>query len=92
MEIKANQKNCAAMQNRDLPGQRIVFELARFHVAHHPRNRRQVVEVSQKELVTERIIEKVDENVAEKKELLADNESQTDEVETSEKEEVKTDE
>jgi hypothetical protein len=42
--------------------------------------------------VTERIIEKVDENVAEKKELLADNESQTDEVETSEKEEVKTDE
>ena len=58
MEIKANQKNCAAMQNGDLPGQRIVFKLARFHVAHHPRNRRQVVEVSQKELVTERIVER----------------------------------
>ena len=34
----------------------------------------------------------MDENVAEKKELLADNENQADEVEASEKEEVKTDE
>ena len=44
------------------------------------------------ERVTERIIEKVDENVAEKKELVADNDNQADEVETSEKEEIKTDE
>ena len=58
MEVKANQENCTAMKNGDLPGQRIVFELARFHVAYHPRNRCQVVEVRQQELVTERIVER----------------------------------